>query len=73
MTLRTHIAKTETEGRWHTGTRETVRPSTQRGGTSHVAVFTTTTVTDDHPMAVIDAKSGRSYDLEDQKPTSVVK
>ncbi|TEB37059.1 hypothetical protein FA13DRAFT_1094522 [Coprinellus micaceus] len=72
MTLRTHIAKTESEARWNTGVRsDTVRPSTHRGATSHVAVFTTTTVREDHPMEVIDTKTARDSEIgsmvEDRK------
>ncbi|KAJ2913611.1 hypothetical protein MD484_g6800, partial [Candolleomyces efflorescens] len=56
MTLRTHFARTDTEGRW-TGGRSTNHHTTgQRPGNSSVAVVTTRTVTEDMPMHVIDSK-----------------
>lgn len=75
MTLRTHIAKTETEARWNSG-GVTGQASSHHPPTSHVNVFTTTTVTEDHPMHIIDAKrrrdSGGAVALGDHKQASVV-
>ena len=56
MTLRTHFARTESEGRWTGGRSTGNHTSGQRPANSSVAVVTTRTVTEDMPMHVIDSK-----------------
>ncbi|KAJ3531499.1 hypothetical protein NMY22_g8128 [Coprinellus aureogranulatus] len=75
MTLRTHIAKTESEALWNSGAT-TGQASSHHPPASRVAVFTTTTVIEDHPMDILDTKRRRLSEAgsisEDRKQARVV-
>jgi len=63
MTLRTHMAKTDSEG-WSRGKSTGGPTSVQRAGQSGVAIITTRTVIEDHQMSVLDSKTQSQHNSD---------